>query len=810
MRIFLLLAFPFISSGVFAARVFGIVTDAGDQPLSFSTILVKGTAQGTSANSSGSYSLLLAAGEYTLVCQHIGYRSIEKKITVTNNDVQLHFTLPGQRYDLGNVIIKNGEDPAYGIIRNAIKKRSFYEKELKKFETEVYIKGQFKLRDFPNRFFGQKVDFEDGDTSKRKMIFLSETVARYSVDATKSKVEVMSTKVSGNKDGFGFSNPQILSFYANNLNFGSLNPRGFVSPISNNALNFYNYKFEGTFFENGQMINRIKVTPKRKYEPLFNGYINIIENDWRIHSLRLTLYKENQMQLADTLVIEQLYVPLGNVWVIKQQTIYPSVKMLGFDAYGSFVQVYDKFNLEPVFAKDFFDNTVLKVYDSANKKTPAYWDTIRPIPLQVEEIKDYKKKDSLEIARQDPAYLDSLDKIRNKPNVMALITSGQTYVNDRKRTSITVDALLDIIQFNTVEGAVLNFSPRFTKRLEEKGRRSISITPNLRYGFSSKRFNAHASGTYSFGKKYFSSITLAGGRRIFQIDNANPILPRTNTIATLMWEKNLIKLYEASFARVAFTKGIGDGFTIGGSFQYQDRTGLQNTTLHKWRDVKDRVFTPNIFIPNHQASVATININWQPGARYVELPERKYSIGSKYPTLNLLFTKGIKGLAGSDVDFLKWRFGVSDNLNLKLAGRFSYRLAAGGFINRKSVFLPDFQHYFGNQQSAAAPYLNSFQLMKFYSFSNKEKFYSTAHVEYHLNGLLTNKIPLFKKFNWFLVTGNNTLYLGNNTTYTEVFVGLENIFKVLRLDYVQSFTSNGGGTSGIRFSLPGILRGENE
>ena len=97
------------------------------------------------------------------------------------------------------------------------------------------------------------------------------------------------------------------------------------------------------------MVNRIKVIPKRKYEPLFNGYINIIENEWRIQSVQLVLYKENQMQLVDTLNIEQLYVPFGNVWVIKQQTIYPAIKFFGFDATGNFVQVYDKFNLNPNF-----------------------------------------------------------------------------------------------------------------------------------------------------------------------------------------------------------------------------------------------------------------------------------------------------------------------------------------------------------------------------------------------------------------------------------------------------------------------------
>src|SRR5207253_3256454 len=151
-------------------------------------------------------------------------------------------------------------------------------------------------------------------------------------------------------------------------------------------------------------------------------------------------------------------------------------------------------------------------------------------------------------------------------------------------------------------------------------------TPNIRYGFSNERFNAHLTTSYFFGKKYFSSITLSGGRRIYQFDNNNPIRPRNNTLSTLYWENNFMKIYEAVFGRVNYTKSIGDGFTISLAAQYQDRSGLQNTTDYKWRDIPEREFTPNIPLPRHQAAQASINITWQPGARYIELPDRKFSI----------------------------------------------------------------------------------------------------------------------------------------------------------------------------------------
>ena len=147
---------------------------------------------------------------------------------------------------------------------------------------------------------------------------------------------------------------------------------------------------------------------------------------------------------------------------------------------------------------------------------------------------------------------------------------------------------------------------------------------------------------------------------------------------------------------------------------------------------------------------------------------------------------------------------------MKLAGALNYRIAVGGFLNSSSAFIPDFQHFTGNQMTAVSSYTDAFQLMPYYSYSNVEKFYSSAHVEYHLNGLLTNKIPFFRKLNWFLVTGTNLLYTKSNNNYGEAFIGLENILKIIRVDYVRSFNNNIGNRNGIRIALPLFLTGGND
>ncbi len=791
----LLFLFAFITQTVFAGKITGKISNEKGEALPFSSISVKAKKEGTSANNQGSYFLQLEPGTYTIICRHVGFERQEKTITVGSEDLELNFVLKEQTVSLKEVVVKAGaEDPAYAIIRKAIKKRKEYLNENEAFQCEVYSKGVMNLRDFPKQFFGQKVDFEDGDSSKRKMIYLSETVSKLSVDKpNKVKIDVLSTRVSGQRDGFGFAGAGFFSFYENNIQISNaLNPRGFVSPIAENALNFYRYKYEGAFVEEGKLISKIKVTPKRTYEPCFSGYINIVEDEWRIHSLELTLTKQSQMNFADTVRIEQLYQMMGvNQWVLQSQILYPAVKFFGFDAYGSFANVYRNFNIDPAFTKKDFGNTVLKYETGSNKKPITYWDSIRPLPLTVEEKRDYVKKDSLEQLRNDPHYLDSLDRINNKFKLSNILFGGKTINNQKKKLTYTIPSLLQGVSFNVVEGLVLDVP--ITIRKEFTDRKSLTIIPHLRYGFSSEQFYGWGTLRYNFGKKYFSNVSLSGGKRIYQHNNENPIDAMQNSISSLLYKNNFMKLYEANYGRISFSKGVGAGFTVFGNFQYQDRIPLQNTTSYSWSNKTGKTYSPNYPSENpagnftrHQASIITLGVSIQPKSKYIEFPDRTINIGSSWPTFNLQYTKGINGLFGSDIDYDKWQLTVRDNLNLKLAGRFNYRLQTGGFLNRKSVQIQDMKHFPGNRLFMSKDYLSIFQLTPYYLYSNKESIYGAAFVEHHFNGLFTNKIPGFKKLNWNLVAGASAMWLPKQT-YAEWHVGLENIFRFFRVDLVTGY-----------------------
>ncbi|RYY40820.1 MAG: carboxypeptidase-like regulatory domain-containing protein [Chitinophagaceae bacterium] len=804
---------------VHAQKVTGKVTDQLGQILPYSSIQVKGSGIGATANAQGIFQLRLTPGQYTITCQYVGYQQQEKTITLGNEDLELHFQLPQQQLTLNEVIVKKGEDAAYEIIRQAIKKRPVYRDELKQFTAQVYTKGQFRLRDFPKKFMGQKVDFEDGDSSKRKMLYLSETVAKYSVQLPgKSKVDVIATKVSGQSDGFGLSAPRIFSLYENLLTMGSgIAPRGIISPISDNALHYYKYKYEGSFMEDGRMVNHIQVIPKRKYEPLFQGYINIVEDEWRIHSLELIGVKEYGLQTFDTLRLQQLYVPTGSgPWVLRSQVMYPTIKVFGFDGFGSFANVYSDYNLNPAFPKGYFDNTILRYQDSSNKKPEDYWSQTRPVSLEPDEVADYQKKDSLERLHNSPAYLDSIDRVRNKLSWQSLILTGQTFTRQKNRSSIFVAPLIGTFSYNTVEGYVVNARATYTRQLDTLSisRRSFSISPEVRYGFSNKHVNPNVALNYRFGHKRFRTIGIAGGSDVFQFNNENPVSEFINTISSLWDNINRLKLYEARFAQFSYAQGLEDGFVWNLSGQYQDRLPLENSSNYVLRDVKDRGFTPNYPEPftdsnitRHQALILSTSIRWQPGTKYVEFPGRRFSVGSKYPVFVLGFTQALKGPMGADVQYSKWNLGVNHSINLKLGGRMLYQVQIGGFLNKDSLQSPDYIHFKGSATRFTESYAGRFQLVTPYYFSNASKFYTAVFFEHHFNGLLTNKIPIIRKLKWNLVTGANALYYAPGRTYLEPFVGLENILRVFRFDFIVGLEDNGRVRHDFRLGLSSSLFG---
>ena len=833
-RIFLLFLI-LISIRTIGQKIYGTVFNAKGDLLPYSSITIKGTTTGASANNRAKFAFNLTAGSYTIICQHIGFTTQEKFVTLTNIDQELIFVLAEQKLEMKEVTIKsNGEDAAYQIIREAIKKRPFYLEQVNAFTCDLYGKDMIKLRRLPKKIFGKSVPNNDKeemmlDTLGQGIIYLSESVAKIAIKKPKNfKMQVISSRVSGS-GGFGFTFPTFISLYHNNVAIFAeqLNPRGFISPIADGAINFYKFKFLGSFWENGKEINSIKVTPRRNYEPLFSGILNITENDWRIHSFDLSLSKKSQLEIIDTLQITQFYVPVNNdVWRVKNQLLHFNFNQFGIDAIGNFVNVYTNYDLTPAFSNKYFDRVIIKYDTNVNKKSKIYWDSIRPVPLEKEEIKDYQVKDSLYVIHKDSARskltIDSLKKRQGKLKLYNVFWSGlsRTHYSADHTFDWGVNSLIQNMEYNSAEGAVLNI-PGFYEKYLKKSKSDLAIKPNLRYGFSNKHFNGWVDATLKTRddeidqKNSMMELAVSAGKRVNQFNKESPITPIVNSISTLFYGDNFMKTYENYFVAAGFTKNYESGLRINVKALYEDRIPLNNTTNYTFFKKDTINITKNYpfdkilnqFTP-HQAFILSFDVSFKPGQKYIQFPNRKIAIGSRYPTFSINYTKGVNGVLGSDVNFDKWKFNIAGDENFKLGGLLKYKIGVGGFINSRTVFIQDYQHFNGNRSTLAAEYLNSFQLSSYYGNSTTASIYGILHLEHHFNGLLTNKIPLLNQLKWYLIAGTNTFYIDKTNNHTEFFIGLENILKIFRVDYVWGF-DNGGrrDASAISIGFGGLLGG---
>src|SRR5687768_14814068 len=125
------LLFLVFSIDAMAGRVTGLVKDEKGQILPFASLMIKGTSRGTTANNEGRYFLNLDSGQYTIICQYVGYSREEKTIISRSEPMEMDFVLRLQAYSMDSVVVKpGGPDPAYAIIREAMRMRPYYLNQL--------------------------------------------------------------------------------------------------------------------------------------------------------------------------------------------------------------------------------------------------------------------------------------------------------------------------------------------------------------------------------------------------------------------------------------------------------------------------------------------------------------------------------------------------------------------------------------------------------------------------------------------------------------------------------------------------------
>ena len=803
------------------AQIKGTITDEKGTPLPLVSVLVENTYNGTSSNEKGQYEINLKnTGKHTLIFQYLGFKT--KKITVNIDKFPFvqNVTLAEENLSLSEVVINTKENPANAIIRKAIASRKANSEQTARFKADFYSRGIFKVKGVPKKIMGQKVEDPDGtlDSTGSGMIYLSETVSKIVFEKPNNlKERIIASKISGDSKGYSYNTALSTQydFYDNTVKFNIK----MISPIADNAFNYYKYKLEGTFQdENNQMINKIKVIVRRDAEPVFEGYIYIVEDSWAIYAVDLDAkgYRMHQEMLDNLKLVQNFsYNKTSGIWAKTTQGLEINAGFFGIKFNGKFTYVYSNYEFFDNFEKDTFSNEIVSFEKDSNKKDTIFWNQNRPIPLTEEEDKDYLKKDSIQIVHESKPYLDSIDKKSNKFKILDPI-SGYTYKNSFKKYSFNYAGLLNVasLGFNTVQGWNLDSGFSFRKWSDDETGKYTLISSTFNYGLSEDRLRVAGNFYHKFNNQNYAFINISGGTKVSQFNPANPISNFVNSISTLFFKDNYMKLYNKEFAAISYGQNVANGITVSGIIEYQQRKPLFNTTdfvIIKDNDVysSNNPLNPsNDIVPafeQHHLTKATIGTRFSFGNKYITRPDGKLNIrNQKYPVISLNYTTAFAA-SEKNYEYQLVTGNISYDLALSNKGTLGMNIKGGKFFNGDAISFIDYNHFNGNQThfSGGDHYLNAFNMLPYYSNSTNDA-YLESHFEYNDNGFIMNKIPVLSLLKSNLMLGFHSLAIPDAKPYSEFSVGLGKLgfgkFKLLRVDYVRSFQGN-VARSGVMFGL---------
>lgn len=451
-KLVILVSLLFIWASGFSQGIKGKVVDTDGNELPFAAIGVYGSQKGTASNANGEYSIALSPGEHRIRFQYLGYRPIDTTFQVGSGYLNYKAVMRLESIELPEAIVNSkGEDPAYTIMRRAIAKAKYHSMQVDEYNAMVYMKGSGRLLKTPWLFRKQinKALAEEGIDST--VAFTQESVSKlYYKRPNQYRDTVISIRTVGDDNNTSPMNFVYSSFYEPKVVGG-------ISPLAPDAFQHYKFEYLGYIIDNGQNVNKIKVTPRGRGDQVFEGIVYIVDNSWSLHSLDLTTFIWGiQFDIQ-----QQFSSVLQDVWMPAHQVYDVSGNVFGFKfEYRYFARLND-FNVKlnpdlevPVLVIDqkLFDdeakmadakfdkkqNTrisdldpgselsakqlrkMMKEYEreeiealpdvdtmeilppsdqyidsSAYVRDSSYWSEIRPLPLTDYEVKGYTRQDSI-------------------------------------------------------------------------------------------------------------------------------------------------------------------------------------------------------------------------------------------------------------------------------------------------------------------------------------------------------------------------------------------------------------------------------
>ena len=802
-------------------RIKGLVTDSvSGEPLPYVSIIVKGTTTGAATDLDGRFSLTVpsSASGKMLEVSYLGYST--KQVPLKSGQ-SLSIQLAPTGIALNEVVVKPGreryrrrDNPAVAFVKNVIERRNANDpRNHDYYSYDRYQKMVFAMNDYKPK------KREDGKTGK--FDFLEEFIDTLDVGTTilpisekehfetvyyrrdphSEKRLVKGDKSAGvdevfSRDGIQqFLNEAFreVDIFRNNI---PLFLQRFVSPLSSLGPTFYKYYLMDTLEIDGQKCMDLGFVPFNSESFGFTGHLYVtLDSTYFVRRVLLNVPKDINLNFVSHMTIDQTFrrEPDGTRLITKDD-IRVNFK-LSEKSKGMFAQrliVYSNHSFEP-------DTAQLAIFEQ-----PAPSITLKEAYTQTDKF--WEENRPQEGRRRNPNTVDKLmAKLRSIPifyiteKIVTILVSGYVpATKDEANNKFEFGPMNTTISGNAIEGARFRVggttTPQFHKRLTLDGFAA--------YGVRDKKMKYDALVEYSFidRKQYRKEFPMHSIRFEYMYDinklgQQYMYTSKDNFLLAIRRKRDTRATYLRK-AELTYTREHYNGI----SYSAVLRNKREYATPYA---VFDRINADGSLTSLDHYDMTELELNFRYGynEKFYQTRNNRIPITFDAWIFNLSHVMGWKGFLGSSYNYQRTDIGLQKRLWFSAFGYTDIILKAGKVWTKVPyplLILPNANLSYTIQPEA---YTN----MNAMEFINDE--YASWDVTYYMNGLLLNRIPLIKKLKWrevFCFRGlwghlsdkNNpakstglfafpegSMTLGK-APYMEASVGIENIFKFLRLDYV--------------------------
>lgn len=850
--IFILLLLILLPSkaGAQTTTITGVVTDSiTEAPLSFISVFLGGTTSGVMTDENGRYTIRTSRTDFSEVgATSLGYR--EKRIPVKPGGTHVvNFSLRPSDYILKDVNIKPKKEkysrknnPAVEFVKKLIARRDENNPENHDFYSyEQYDKMTMALNDFSEekkdkwifKNFQFLFDFVDTSEITGKPILTVSIREKVSKSYYRKNPKQHRQKVEGvYHEGVDdmFSREGITAFYnevfkeidifQNNI---TLMLTRFVSPLSTLGPAFYKYYLGDTLMLDGEKCLKLQFVPFNSESAGFVGTLYVtLDSTYFVKKLDMAVPKDINLNFVEDLIISQEFTRTADGTRIKTKDdmvvefqMMPGTPKL----YTRRLAMYRKHSFEQPVEQDvmaLFDQEKRVVVDEMAEVMPAsFWDDNRQTELKK---KEGMVSQLLEKLRSNPVYY-WLEKI-----IKILITGYVETNEDKDLSKFDFGPMNTTISGNTVEGARLRVGGFTTANLNKhwfwKG--------YVAYGFRDHRVKYSSRVEYSFNEKSYSpaeypihSLALTHTYDINQLGQQYQYTNKDNVFLALKRMSDTKTSYLQN-TELSYQREHDFGFSYGANLRYK----IEEST--RWVPFIENSGKAHKY---YNWAETEVHLRYAPNEKFYQTKGMRYPINRDAPIFFLSHTFSPKDFLGSSYMINRTDFRFSKDFWFSAFGHLETEFQFSHVWNQAPftmLILPNANLSYTIQEG-------SYSLLSPMEFVLDS--YASWDITYFANGILFNRIPgikmlrirevlSFKGFfgnlsdknnpllternpNLWRFPGENAVYVMNpRCPYMEFGAGLDNIFKILRIEYVWRLTyrehtdvAKGGVRIALHFSF---------